>query len=104
MDAELLFQEPSGKCIYIDTAMADAELNQDLLRDSAETLAAQNGVRFQQKWNCRPRANCFTGKVASPAGTVTIEAIHVLEKQGFSGLIRDAIEAAFLKSRTLGGK
>jgi len=38
--------------------------------------------------------------VISPAGT-TIEAIHILEKEGFSGIIIDAIEAAAKKAREL---
>jgi pyrroline-5-carboxylate reductase len=39
-------------------------------------------------------------KITSPGGT-TIEALHVLEKAGFSGIIIDAIEAAAKKSKEL---
>jgi pyrroline-5-carboxylate reductase len=39
-------------------------------------------------------------KITSPGGT-TIEALHVLEKAGFSGIIMDAIEAAAKKSKEL---
>ncbi|MBN2038556.1 MAG: pyrroline-5-carboxylate reductase [Spirochaetes bacterium] len=42
-------------------------------------------------------------KIASPGGT-TIEAIHILEKAGFSGILMDAVEGAKNKSEKLGKK
>jgi pyrroline-5-carboxylate reductase len=40
-------------------------------------------------------------KVASPGGT-TIDGIHVLEKNGFTGIVMEAVEAAANKSKRLG--
>lgn len=84
-------------------AMADAGVKSGLARDSAVTLAAQTVLGSAKMVLQGQEPIVLRGKVASPAGT-TIDAIHVLEKHGFSGIIMDAIEAAFLKSRTLGGK
>jgi pyrroline-5-carboxylate reductase len=41
------------------------------------------------------------GRVSSPGGT-TIEAVHVLERAGFSGIVMDAVAAAAEKSQKLG--
>lgn len=41
-------------------------------------------------------------EVCSPSGT-TIAGIHVLEKNGFRGALIDAVEAATLRARELGG-
>jgi len=43
------------------------------------------------------------GKVTSPGGT-TIEAVHLLEKAGFSGIVMDAVEIATNRSKILGEK
>lgn len=41
------------------------------------------------------------GRVSSPGGT-TIDAVHVLERAGFSGIVMDAVAAAAEKSQKLG--
>ncbi len=82
-------------------AMADAAVKLGINRQDALTLAGQtvfgSAKMFLDKIEnpIKMRDN-----VISPAGT-TIEAIHILEKEGFSGIIIDAIEAAAKKAREL---
>ncbi len=83
-------------------AIADGAVKMGIPRDDALTLAAQT-VYGSAKMFLDKKENPIKlrDQVASPGGT-TIEAIHVLEKAGFSGIIIDAIEAAVLKSKELG--
>lgn len=83
-------------------AIADGAVKMGIPRDDALTLAAQT-VYGSAKMFLDKKENPIKlrDQVASPGGT-TIEAIHVLEKAGFSGIIIDAIEAATLKSKELG--
>jgi pyrroline-5-carboxylate reductase len=83
-------------------AMADGAVKMGIPRDYALTLAAQT-VYGSAKMFLDKSENPIKlrDQVASPGGT-TIEAIHVLEKAGFSGIIINAIEAAALKSKELG--
>lgn len=83
-------------------ALADGAVKMGIPRDDALTLAAQT-VYGSAKMLLDKRENPvkLRDQVASPGGT-TIEAIHVLEKAGFSGIIIDAVEAATLKSKELG--
>jgi pyrroline-5-carboxylate reductase len=82
-------------------AMADAAVKLGINRQDALILAGQtvfgSAKMFLDKIEnpIKMRDN-----VISPAGT-TIEAIHILEKEGFSGIIIDAIEAAAKKAREL---
>jgi pyrroline-5-carboxylate reductase len=83
--------------------LADAGVKQGIPRDKALTLALQTVIGSAKQilsGNDEPIA--MRNRVASPGGT-TIEAIHVLEKSGFSGIVMDAVEAATNKSRKLGG-
>jgi len=83
-------------------AIADGAVKMGIPRDDALILAAQT-VYGSAKMFLDKKENPIKlrDQVASPGGT-TIEAIHVLEKAGFSGIIIDAIEAATLKSKELG--
>ena len=83
-------------------AMADGAVKMGIPRDYAQILAAQT-VYGSAKMFLDKSENPIKLRddVASPGGT-TIEAIHVLEKAGFSGIIINAIEAAALKSKELG--
>lgn len=83
-------------------ALADGAVKMGIPREDALTLAAQT-VYGSAKMFLDKRENPvkLRDQVASPGGT-TIEAIHVLEKAGFSGIIIDAVEAAALKSKELG--
>jgi pyrroline-5-carboxylate reductase len=83
-------------------AMADGAVKMGIPRDYALTLAAQT-VYGSAKMFLDKSENPIKlrDQVASPGGT-TIEAIHILEKAGFSGIIINAIEAAALKSKDLG--
>ena len=85
-------------------AMADAAVKLGISRNDALTLAGQtlfgSAKMFLDKIEnpIKMRDN-----VISPAGT-TIEAVHILEKAGFSGIIIEAIEAAAKKARELDSK
>jgi pyrroline-5-carboxylate reductase len=83
-------------------AMADGAVKMGLPREHALTIAAQT-VFGSAKMFLDKSENPIKLRddVASPGGT-TIDAIHVLEKAGFSGIIIDAIEASALKSKELG--
>lgn len=83
-------------------AMADGGVKMGLPRDKAVVLAAQTilgAAKMVLESNDDPIT--LRGKVTSPGGT-TIEAVHILEKAGFSGILMDAIEAATVKSEKLG--
>ena len=84
-------------------AMADGGVKMGLPRDTALLLAAQTllgAARMVLLSGEDPMA--LRGRVASPGGS-TIDAIHVMERAGFSGIVMDAIEKAAGKSRLLGG-
>ncbi len=83
-------------------ALIDAGIKTGLTRDAAETLAVQTvlgSVRLMQKKKVHPAV--LRAQVTSPGGT-TIAGLHVLEKNGFRGIIMDAIEAATNRSKELG--
>lgn len=82
-------------------AMADGGVKAGLSRNDALTLAAQTVLGAAKMVLQGEEPITLRGKVTSPGGT-TIDAIHVLEKNGFSGIIIDAIEAAYIKSKKLG--
>ena len=84
-------------------AIADAGVKAGLPRKEAVELASQTvagAARMVLETGKHP--DVLRDQVASPGGT-TIEAIHVLEKAGFSGTVMDAVEAAVKKSAGLGG-
>ncbi|MEJ5362654.1 MAG: pyrroline-5-carboxylate reductase [Spirochaetota bacterium] len=84
-------------------AMADGGIKAGLSRNDSMMLAAQTVLGAAKMVLQGQEPIVLRGKVASPGGT-TIDAIHVLEKNGFSGIIMDAIEAAYNKSKKLGEK
>ncbi len=83
-------------------AMTDGGVKMGIPREKALILASQTiSGAAKMVINSSEEPIILRGKVASPGGS-TIEAIHVLEKEGFSGIIMDAIEAAKNKSEKLG--
>lgn len=85
-------------------AMADGAVKHGIPRDRAVVLAAQTlagAAKMVMETGTEPMA--LRGMVTSPGGS-TIEAVHCLERAGFSGILMDAIEAAAKKSESLGGK
>jgi len=85
-------------------AMADGGVKLGIPRDRAVLLAAQTmagAAAMVMETGREPMT--LRGMVTSPGGS-TIEAVHCLERAGFSGILMDAMEAAALKSATLGGK
>ena len=83
-------------------AMADGGVKLGIPRDKALLLSAQTmygSAKMVLETNEEPIT--LRGKVTSPGGS-TIEAVHQLEKAGFSGIIMDAIEIAALKTKKLG--
>jgi pyrroline-5-carboxylate reductase len=91
---------PAFVAIFIE-ALADAGVKMGLSRSLALTLAAQTVLgtaRLLLEENLHPGA--LKDQVASPAGT-TIEGLHVLEQQGFRGLVMSAVEAAALRAQEL---
>ncbi|MCX8124143.1 MAG: pyrroline-5-carboxylate reductase [Spirochaetes bacterium] len=84
-------------------AMADGGVKTGLSRNDALLLAAQTVLGAAKMVLEGEEPISLRGKVASPGGT-TIDAIHILEKNGFSGIVMDAIEAAYIKSKKLGEK
>jgi pyrroline-5-carboxylate reductase len=84
-------------------AMADGGVKMGIPRDKALLLAAQTmlgSVKMVLAGGEDPIT--LRGRVTSPGGS-TIDAVHVLERAGFSGIIMDAVETAALKSARLGG-
>lgn len=83
-------------------AMIDGGVKMGLPRDKATVLAAQTILgAAKMVLNSNEDPITLRGKVTSPGGT-TIEAVHILERAGFSGILMDAIEAAKCKSEKLG--
>ena len=82
-------------------AMADGGVKLGIPRAESLILASQTilgAIRlFLDK---KENPITLSEKITSPGGT-TIEALHVLKKSGFSGIIMDAIEAAAKKSKEL---
>ncbi|HNV48274.1 MAG TPA: pyrroline-5-carboxylate reductase [Spirochaetota bacterium] len=85
-------------------AMTDGAVKMGIPRKTALELAAQTAAgaaRLVLEAGADPIE--LRGQVTSPGGT-TIDAVHVLERAGFSGIVMDAIEAAAKKSEALGRK
>ena len=83
-------------------AMIDAGIHAGLSRPVAETLALQTilgSVKLLMESGKHPAE--LRAMVTSPGGT-TIAAQQILEREGFKGIIMDAIEAAVERSRELG--
>ncbi len=83
-------------------AMADGGVKMGMPRDKALLLSAQTiagAAKLVLESNEDPIA--LRGRVTSPGGS-TIDAVHILERAGFSGIVMDAIEVATKKSKKLG--
>ena len=83
-------------------AMADGGVKLGIPRQESLVLASQT-ILGSIKIFLDKKENPITlrEKITSPGGT-TVEALYVLERAGFSGIIIDAIEAASKKSKELG--
>ena len=82
-------------------ALEDAGVRVGLPRDVARLLALQTlkgSVRLAEEGSS---ARDLINAVTSPGGT-TIAALHVLERAGFKGIVMDAVEAAWRRSKELG--
>lgn len=84
-------------------SMADGAVKLGLSRNDALLLASQTVLGSAKMVLQGNEPIVLRGKVTSPGGT-TIEAVHVLEKNGFSGIVMDAIEAAYCKAKNIKGK
>jgi pyrroline-5-carboxylate reductase len=84
-------------------AMTDGGVKMGIPRDKALLLSAQTiagAAKLVLESNEEPIV--LRGRVTSPGGS-TIDAIHILERAGFSGIVMDAVELATKKSAKLGG-
>jgi pyrroline-5-carboxylate reductase len=85
-------------------AMTDGAVKMGIPRKEAQLLAAKTVEgAARMVLDTREDPISLRGKVTSPGGT-TIDAVHVLEQRGFSGIVMDAVETATLKSKSLGEK
>ncbi len=83
-------------------AMADGGVKMGIPRDKAIILAAQTiagAARLVLESGEEPIV--LRGRVTSPGGS-TIDAVHILERAGFAGIVMDAVERATIKSKELG--
>lgn len=84
-------------------ALADGGVKMGIPRKESVLLAAQTVLGAAEMVLEGMGDPCaLRGMVTSPGGT-TIDGIHILERGGFAGLVMDAVEAAALKSKRLGG-
>lgn len=89
-------------CYTLIQAMTDGGVKSGIPRDEALKLSAQTIYgAAAMVLQSGEEPIILRGKVASPGGS-TIEAIHTLERSGFSGIVMDAIESAKIKSEELG--
>jgi pyrroline-5-carboxylate reductase len=85
-------------------ALSDAGVKNGLPRDVALLLAVQTvlgAARMLSEAGEHPAV--LRDKVTSPGGT-TIAGMHALEKEGFRGVVMDAVDAACRRSKELSGK
>ncbi len=94
---------PAFVAVFLE-ALADGGVKMGLPRPLALEMASQTlfgAARLCLERNLHPAA--LKDLVASPGGT-TMAGLHALEAGGFRGLVMDAIEAAALRARELGGR
>lgn len=91
---------PAYVFMFIE-AMADAAVREGMPRATAYEFAAQavmGSAKLMLDYKKHPGE--LKDMVCSPGGT-TIEAVKVLEEQGFRGVVMDAVEACVERSREL---
>ncbi|HLC16176.1 MAG TPA: pyrroline-5-carboxylate reductase [Thermodesulfovibrionia bacterium] len=92
---------PAYVFLFIE-AMADGGVKMGLPRTVALQLAAQTVLgAAKMVISTSEHPACLKDRVTSPGGT-TIEGLHILEQAGVRGALMLAVEAAALKSATLG--
>ncbi|KAL6062356.1 Pyrroline-5-carboxylate reductase [Balamuthia mandrillaris] len=85
-------------------AMSDGGVRMGVPREVATQLAAQTVLgAAQMVLETGEHPGQLKDKVTSPGGT-TIAGIHALERGGLRATVMNAVEAAALKARELGGK
>jgi pyrroline-5-carboxylate reductase len=92
---------PAYVFTFID-ALIDAGLKTGLSRDVSEILAIQTvlgSVKLLEESKEHPAV--LRSRVTSPGGT-TIAGLHIMERDGFRGIIMDAVEAATNRAIELG--
>ncbi|MBN2435344.1 MAG: pyrroline-5-carboxylate reductase [Spirochaetes bacterium] len=83
-------------------AMADGGVKLGLSRENAVLLAAQTALgAAKMVMTSNEDPITLRNRVTSPGGS-TIAAVHVLEQNGFSGIVMDAVEEAARVSSQLG--
>lgn len=85
-------------------ALSDAGVKQGLSREVATSLAAQTVYGTAKLLlETREHPAVLRANVTSPGGT-TIAGMHSLERDGFRAAVMNAVEAATVRSKELGGK
>ena len=84
-------------------ALTEAAMREGLPRDVAETFVNETirGAGHMLTDTAKTPAE-LRYEVTSPGGT-TAAAVHVLEERGFRALVEDAVRAAAIRARELGG-
>jgi pyrroline-5-carboxylate reductase len=84
-------------------ALTEAAVREGLPRDIAESFVNQTvrgAGRLLTATDLTPSE--LRAQVTSPGGT-TAAAVHILEERGFRALVEDAVQAAAVRARELGG-
>lgn len=84
-------------------ALTEAAVREGLPRDIAESFVNQTvrgAGRLLTATDLTPSE--LRAQVTSPGGT-TAAAVHILEERGFRALVEDAVQAAAIRARELGG-
>ena len=92
-----------GYIFHIINALTDAGVNVGLSRDVARKLAIHTmygSAKMARDSGEHPMK--LRDMVTSPGGT-TIAGIHVLEQEGLTAALMNAVEAATRRSKELGG-
>jgi pyrroline-5-carboxylate reductase len=84
-------------------AMTDAGVRMGLDRNTARLLSIQTVFGAAKSAMTGEAFSDLKDRVTSPGGT-TAAGLHVLEKEGFRGIMYDVIQAATLRAEELAGK
>ncbi len=91
-------------CFHFIEALIQAGIREGIPRQTAATLAIQTVIgsaKMCEETNRHPIE--LSSMVTSPGGT-TIQGLYQLDKNGFSGIVMDAVNAATRRSKELGRK